>query len=66
MKEIKLIIKEQTEKGYKLTTAKFFRQIGICRRRWNQILNGEIEPRLSEIKSISNFFNVDINKIINE
>ena len=42
----------------------FYKKIGIRRKRWAQLLRNEKPANIDELKSISNYFNVSINKLI--
>ena len=39
-------------------TQEFYVSVGINKKRWGQIYRGEKEPVLSEIKAISQYFNI--------
>lgn len=43
----------------------FFKEIGINRKRFYQILKKETDPTVQELKQIANFFKVPINELIN-
>ncbi len=42
----------------------FYSRVGINHKRFYQILRGEKEPLVSELKNLSNFFKVPISELI--
>ena len=42
----------------------FYQETRINKKRWGQLYRGEKEPLLSEVKSISNFFNISVEKFL--
>ena len=42
----------------------FYKSVGINGRRWAKIYRGQIEPTLSEIKSIADYFEVEVTEFI--
>ena len=67
MKTIRTIIglKENDVFRFKPTPS-FYREIGINQKRWGQIYRGEIEPVVSELKRIAEYFEVDVTELINQ
>jgi hypothetical protein len=41
-------------------TRKFYVSVGINSKRWGLIYRGDIEPTLSEIEAIANYFNLPV------
>jgi DNA-binding Xre family transcriptional regulator len=42
----------------------FYVKVGINRKRWGLIYRGEIEPVVSELQRIAEFFNVDVTDLL--
>jgi transcriptional regulator with XRE-family HTH domain len=67
MNKIKQIIEKQASQGFKLATnSLFFSKIGISRRRWAQIINGDKDPTTGELRRIAKFFGVSVTELITE
>jgi hypothetical protein len=49
---------------FKPTTDLFYKKVNINQKRFGQLLRGEKEPVTSELKALSNFFNVPIANLI--
>lgn len=52
------------ENGSKLTfkpNQSFYDSVGINKKRWGQIYRGDKDPLITEVKSISEFFQIPIN-----
>ena len=65
MKEIEQIIKKKEISGLVFKPGKsFYEKVGIRQKRWGQIYRGEISPNITELKSIAEFFEVDIIELI--
>ena len=49
---------------FRPTRDMFYRKVGINQKRYGQILRGEKEPVISEIKNLSQFFNIPVSELI--
>jgi len=43
----------------------FYLKVGINRKRWGMIYRGEIEPVISELQRIAEYFEVDVTELMN-
>lgn len=65
MKKIKKIIKSKEKKCFLFhPNRNFYTSVGINQKRWGLIYRGQIEPTVSEAKSIAEFFEVDVTELI--
>jgi len=64
MKEIEMIIKKREIPGFVFKPNKsFYEKVGIKQKRWGQIYRGDTSPNIIELKSIAQFFGVDIKEL---
>ncbi len=62
----KAVIDYETRIGspFKPTKEMFYRKVGINQKRYGQLLRGEKDPMITELKNLSNFFQIPINELI--
>lgn len=58
--QIATIIERDTKLVFR-PSKEFYNSVGINKKRWGQIYRGEKEPILSEVKSISQYFEIPVN-----
>lgn len=67
MKAIKKIIESKEKKNFKFSPDyQFYKTIKINQKRWGMLYRGEIEPTISELKRIADYFEVPLSELIKE
>jgi hypothetical protein len=65
MKTIMTFIHSKESDVFKFKpNASFYRKVGINHKRWGLIYRGEIEPVVSELQRIAEFFKVDVTDLM--
>ena len=65
MKNISKIIKSNEKRCFKFQPdAKFYKEVGINRKRWGLIFRDEIEPTIIELKAIALYFEIELTELI--
>lgn len=65
MTKIEKIIKKKEGKNFVFVpNQSFYDEMKINQKRWGQIYRGEIEPNVSELKSIAAFFEIPLTELI--
>lgn len=66
MKSIKtLILSKETDVFKFKPNEDFYKNVGINHKRWGLIYRGEIEPVVSELQRIAEYFQIDITELLN-
>ena len=65
METIQELVQSRESEVLKFKPSKdFYKQVGINKKRWGLIRRGEIEPVVSELQRIADYFKVDIMELI--
>ncbi|MFA6126353.1 MAG: hypothetical protein WC699_03520 [Bacteroidales bacterium] len=65
MKSLKTFINEKETPVFKFKPDRaFYQAIGINHKRWGLIYRGEIEPVVSELQRIADYFKVDFTELM--
>lgn len=65
MTKIEKIIKNREDKYFFFKPDKsFYEAVKINQKRWGQIYRNEIDPTITELRSIALFFNIELNELI--
>jgi len=66
MKSIKKLINTKETEVFKFKPNEdFYKEVGINHKRWGLIYRGEIEPVVSELQRIAEYFKVDVTELLN-
>ena len=65
MKKIIEFIKSKETMNFRFKPDReFYEAVNINRKRWGLLFRGKVDPTITELKALGNFFNIAVNELI--